>query len=302
MSILATITDVLTLGAGRELNTVREAYDVAYKEYSSVRAEYNDAHAFWTRHMRELGNVTSKAVAEIDNAYNIILFPEKRRARNYSMNTNFASSVARHDGLQHVAKLLKSYSTNQSVAGGVGAGSAVAIGSWSLVSVAGTASTGTAIGSLTGAAATHATLAWFGGGALAAGGAGMAGGVAMLGGIALLPVMAFATWHTRSKIKEVGNETDSVKADTIRTSEATVVLRQQGEAADAQTKMLEKPYAELVEHHRAARDLVFATPAVSKGLKMTKRLFRLTVYDPTEADAVRKLEAAANQLAAYFKV
>lgn len=50
------------------------------------------------------------------------------------------------------------------------------------------ASTGTAIGSLSGAAATNATLAWFGGGSLAAGGYGVVGGTMMLGGIAVAPV------------------------------------------------------------------------------------------------------------------
>lgn len=44
----------------------------------------------------------------------------------------------------------------------------------------GTASTGTAISALSGAAATNAALAWLGGGTLAAGGAGMAGGQALL--------------------------------------------------------------------------------------------------------------------------
>ena len=44
----------------------------------------------------------------------------------------------------------------------------------------GTASTGTAISTLSGAAATNATLAWLGGGALAAGGGGTAAGTALL--------------------------------------------------------------------------------------------------------------------------
>lgn len=44
----------------------------------------------------------------------------------------------------------------------------------------GTASTGTAISALSGAAATNAALAWLGGGTLAAGGGGMAGGTAFL--------------------------------------------------------------------------------------------------------------------------
>jgi hypothetical protein len=53
--------------------------------------------------------------------------------------------------------------------------------------VGGTASTGTAISGLSGIAAHNATLAWFGGGSLAAGGGGMALGGMVLGGIALAP-------------------------------------------------------------------------------------------------------------------
>jgi hypothetical protein len=53
----------------------------------------------------------------------------------------------------------------------------------------GTASTGTAIGSLSGAAATNATLAWLGGGSLAAGGGGVALGTTVLGGIVAAPVV-----------------------------------------------------------------------------------------------------------------
>ena len=53
-----------------------------------------------------------------------------------------------------------------------------------------TASTGTAIASLSGAAATNATLAFFGGGSLAAGGLGMAGGMAVLGGLVAGPALA----------------------------------------------------------------------------------------------------------------
>jgi len=51
------------------------------------------------------------------------------------------------------------------------------------------ASTGTAIASLSGAAATNATLAFFGGGSIAAGGLGMAGGTAVLGGLVAGPAL-----------------------------------------------------------------------------------------------------------------
>ncbi|MDR9778311.1 hypothetical protein RJJ65_37870, partial [Rhizobium hidalgonense] len=52
------------------------------------------------------------------------------------------------------------------------------------------ASTGTAISTLSGAAATNATLAWFGGGSLAVGGFGMAGGMMVLGGVVAGPILA----------------------------------------------------------------------------------------------------------------
>ena len=71
----------------------------------------------------------------------------------------------------------------------VGAGTAATSGATALVTLFGTASTGTAIGGLSGAAATNATLAWLGGGSLAAGGGGMAAGTAMLCGIAVTPAL-----------------------------------------------------------------------------------------------------------------
>lgn len=70
------------------------------------------------------------------------------------------------------------------VAAGVAGGAAVAsmaptAAMW-VATTFGTASTGTAISSLTGAAATKAALAWLGGGAIAKGGLGIAGGKALL--------------------------------------------------------------------------------------------------------------------------
>lgn len=60
---------------------------------------------------------------------------------------------------------------------------------WSTVGLLATASTGTAISTLSGAAATNATLAWFGGGSLATGGLGMAGGTVVLGGLVAVPAI-----------------------------------------------------------------------------------------------------------------
>lgn len=76
------------------------------------------------------------------------------------------------------------------LASGAMAGALTAFGAYGAAGALATASTGTAIASLSGAAATNATLAFFGGGSLAAGGLGMAGGTAVLGGLVAGPVLA----------------------------------------------------------------------------------------------------------------
>ncbi len=74
-------------------------------------------------------------------------------------------------------------------AAGAAGGALAAFGAYSAATTFASASTGTAIASLSGAAATNATLAFFGGGSLAAGGLGVAGGTAVLGGLVAGPAL-----------------------------------------------------------------------------------------------------------------
>lgn len=66
----------------------------------------------------------------------------------------------------------------------------------------GVASTGAAISGLSGAAAQNATLAYLGGGSLAAGGFGMAGGAAVLGGVTIGPAVMIAGLRYASKAED----------------------------------------------------------------------------------------------------
>lgn len=77
------------------------------------------------------------------------------------------------------------------VAGGAAAGALAAIGAYGgAMTLGACATTGTAIATLSGAAATNATLAFLGGGALSIGGLGMAGGTMVLGGLVAGPALA----------------------------------------------------------------------------------------------------------------
>ncbi len=81
--------------------------------------------------------------------------------------------------------------------GGIGA----TAGIFSLASLVGTASTGTAIGSLSGAAATSATLAWLGGSMVV--GSLVVGGVALAGSVGAIKVMQWAKGKLYAKKRRV---------------------------------------------------------------------------------------------------
>lgn len=109
-------------------------------------------------------------------------------------------------------------------AGGTLGGATLAAGAYGLAGLIGTASTGTAIGSLSGAAASNATLAWLGGGTLSAGGLGTAGGAAVLGGLIAVPavfgLMYLGQNQAKQKLnaaRDFSDEVDALEAqiDTI---------------------------------------------------------------------------------------
>ena len=87
-------------------------------------------------------------------------------------------------------------------AAGVVGGALTALGAYGAAMTFASASTGTAIATLSGAAATNATLAFFGGGSLAVGGLGMAGGMAVLGGLVAGPALMVMGLITGAKSQE----------------------------------------------------------------------------------------------------
>ena len=95
---------------------------------------------------------------------------------------------------QSFAELRKLSNMASSIAAGAASGAtlgaATAFGAYSAVKLLGVAGTGAVIKTLGGAAATNATLAFLGGGTLAAGGMGIAGGTMIFGGLVAAPALA----------------------------------------------------------------------------------------------------------------
>lgn len=109
--------------------------------------------------------------------------------------------------------VMSSLEIEKGLGSGAVAGALAAWGAYGGVGMLATASTGTAIGTLSGAAATNATLAWLGGGSLASGGFGMAGGTLALGGIVLGPALAVGGFMMASRAEEAVTKAREYEAE-----------------------------------------------------------------------------------------
>ena len=141
-------------------------------------------------------------------------------------------------------------------AAALGSGALAGVAAYGSVGLLGAASTGTAISGLSGAAATNATLAWLGGGAVAAGGGGIAVGTAVLGGIVIGPALLVGSLMLASKAEEKKENARSnlaearQKAEFMKTVEVATrtigakardvdqTLRRLGDFLDPELKLL----------------------------------------------------------------
>ena len=172
-------------------NGIKKTID-ANKRIREVQSDYLYKHAQYVafadlvqQEMCELGQARIAAVQTLEKA---VQFIGKARMGAHDFTQH---EIAPHE----LAKIEQQNAQLTALAGGslatgLTVGAVSAVGAYGIAGAVGTASTGTAIASLSGAAATNATLAALGGSALAAGGLGMAGGAAVLTGIFALPVLA----------------------------------------------------------------------------------------------------------------
>ncbi|MDR2523435.1 MAG: hypothetical protein LBC93_07045 [Synergistaceae bacterium] len=251
---------VWALGAG-----ITAAYGV--KKGIDAKSDYDDANSYLTRAKdiveeakEQTEKVKTAAVEQLEilGRYKIEIMAGTindfvvhfEKIKNIELTSgpgidelrNFHPRSAKFQSLKEV-----SLSAVELMSGGLGAiasGTLVAWGTYGAVMYGGlaVASTGTAIGTLSGAAAVNATLAWLGGGAISAGGFGMAGGMAVLGGLVAGPALAIGGAFMASAAKEAYYEAQSnyKKAEHFaeQTEAIRVVLRTIGERADQFMQLL----------------------------------------------------------------
>ena len=147
-------------------------------------------------------------------------FKNVRMEGGPELNDRLRLQIENPDNLKNmeIASIKASEITHAGISA-LGSGALAGIASYGGAMMFASASTGTAIASLSGVAATNATLAWFGGGSLAAGGLGVAGGTVVLGGIVAGPVLAVAGTLMKAKAEEKLANARQIKAELEQTVE-----------------------------------------------------------------------------------
>lgn len=196
--------------------------------YDSAKGKLETQRNSTTTHLENLGKIKletwSQEVNDFLNTFNA--FNNVRMEGKVNLNERLKGQITNPQNMLNMTTAtLKAREVAKAGFASLGAGALAGVASYGGAMMFASASTGTAIASLSGAAATNATLAWFGGGALKAGGLGMAGGSAVLGGIVAGPVLAVAGFIMAAKSEENLARAEETYAEAEQAVEKMEIMR-----------------------------------------------------------------------------
>ena len=297
MSLFDGLMNVVTLGGHSRLKDAKEKYQDAYTQYKTVHDEITTLHGKMSYEVELLGDTTKDSFKLIYKASWLL---RAVRPKITDISHGQSLSVTLDNSTPKTAAALSQYSSVLSVTTGVGAGSAVAIGSWALVSLVGTASTGTAIVGLTGVAATNATLAWFGGGALAAGGAGMAGGAMVLGGLFAAPLIIYSVWSSHSQASEIELKLKDIELAREELKPKLIELESVFQLVKNQHNRLLEAYKKFEIEYKNAKKLLLPYGFFSIIYYYIRFLFGRTFYSEKDNIILNDLTASLEKFSSQF--
>ncbi|GHU07204.1 hypothetical protein FACS1894151_01190 [Spirochaetia bacterium] len=281
--------NIATFGAHQRVLNAVEGYENLQEELTELNKKHEVRRQEINTILENVITVKKTAILKVKKTQKILqnlsikqrdLIDEKVDSENYSLEKINASITAGDMAI--------------SATKGAVAGVSTALGTWALVGTFGIASTGTAIGTLSGAAASNAILAWLGGGSIAAGGGGMAVGTAVLGGLVAIPVLAisglFQHLAANKKIKQIREEELKILEyiDTIKKNlvQFDAIEMRSKEVIESITKSLEAfsyQYKNVYKH-------IFPAGIVSKILKnIKKNIFKKAYFSDKDLGYIQDL-------------
>lgn len=216
-ALIAAAVSVVASGALRT-QSARKRLIKATEQYESILIRLKPLKAQFDKAVGDIGSTSFRGMDSLARAQRML------NPLQVVASTLLPRQELQAQMVLNVAKRADELSLAFTSAVGIGTGAALAAGAWTVLATFGTASTGTAIATLHGAALTHATLAAFGGGALAAGGGGMAVGVATLFSLVIIPATAIIGWQTHSRANELIADAEKLEAANEANSQTLATI------------------------------------------------------------------------------
>lgn len=264
-----------------QITEEKRRYQRHRANYEEAEQQYHNERAMVEHQLEALGQQRIEAMQTLRHVANFI-----RRVRISTQPILDRMHVTR-DELEHWEGLpIAATDVTRGIAGSAGAGLVTMYGVYAAVGALGTASTGTAIGTLSGAAATNATLAWFGGGSLAAGGGGMALGTAVLGGVVVGPAVLVSGFFVAAHAERVKTHVqqqiahlDVAQAEMSQQIGAFVAIKARANELASSIKRL----AEQVERGLQTADIASEDEVyhVLRSAKTLAELIKISVLEPS---------------------
>jgi len=231
------------LDAKKDFERAKSMGERAESKYERAKGSLEDARYNTEHNLEALGELKVRVFQEQIGYLVDVL--KKGRSSLHGFNAQISLTP---DELQAFeTDLVKASDLTASVGTAAASGTMAGLGAYGLVGMVGVASTGTAIGTLSGAAATNATLAWLGGGSLAAGGLGMAAGTWVLGGIIAGPALAIGGYALADQAEEALTKAREYKAEVEVACESMRAVRDVLEGIDRNVQEMSDTVMQMVE-------------------------------------------------------
>ncbi len=186
------------------------------------------------------------------------------------------------------------FDVSGAVAGSAIGGMLAAYGAYAGVGMFASTAGGVAIAELSGVAATNATLAWLGGGALSVGGFGMVGGMAVLGGIVAGPALAILGAVSASEMEEKLEKAKAYHSQVEEAVKKADVIIDQFQAIEKMAKLFTRQIAKC--------DALFFSLSQDAIATMKKHNYDTSRYNQEEKDQLCVTVSTLSSLSAFLKV
>ena len=298
-SFMKGLKNIVTLGGHDELKNAVLDYKAAYQRYADQFNQSIDSRASIGHNLNEMGQLTYLILGELQKSSkllnkNINGFQQVQliSINNLSNQMNGLNQVYHNHEFSH---------NNSVILGSAFAGGLLAVGSWTLVSMLGTASTGTGIATLSGIAAHNAILAWFGGGALAAGGGGMIAGTFTLGLIIMAPMIIYSTWQTYKKADEIRQETIKLPEAEKKLKIENDQLREVNKIIKMKVEHLKKQLTSVQNINDRVYKIIYPYGMGSELTRNINQFFNTDFYTSEESRQLDELNQFISEAYALFE-